>query len=726
MKKEKHCFGKRTKGPGYLPFCLAFCLVLPAVLGGCGSRQEIPVENIELQEPLAATAAAATEKVRRRNLYDAALYESYVTPYTEEYSFDAARQFGAYAALPGDTVKKGDLLVSAVQTDLLERIDALQETLQGLSDDFEKYRLETEESLREQREDLDYLESILKNLEKQKPEEQIPGQNGTLTVNPALAPWQAEYDKWKGDYNLQEFYITKAERELRQQKELYDLDCQYYNGQLRKLREEQKGRIITSEMDGTIVGIRSLTSGNKLTAGDPVIAVGDLSRKRLLCESIPLRVRKNAADIYAFINGKRYEVTELETDDMVHTVYELHDENDEIPMGAYAVLVIMRDYRRQVLTVPADAVVRNNGKDYVYVVEDGRTVPKEVQKGMTDNVFVEILSGLAEGEDIVVSWPMNPFEVPVTLEKGSAGSPSETKGQIYLPKKISITNPIEYGTTFMNKFMVEANQKVKKGDVIALVTVEGDELEISRLETRLQRDRERLADLVAKNREEDEKTILQMQESIREQEEVLESRKRCYNTTEILSPINGYIEGLSAFTNGEIIDPGDFIASIQDEKVLYVGLSTINDNTPAFGVTMEMTYFNHDYDSETARCRAVTLLPDYLSPPFQQFVLLQPDDEVLENIEVTDEELDRYTSINKTLVTLTGIKKAVDNVVILPEKALQDEAKGKNIGYVWVKGEDGSPFLTPVLLNPHNSQRRREYYWVIDGLTEGMEVLCLE
>jgi len=55
------------------------------------------------------------------------------------------------------------------------------------------------------------------------------------------------------------------------------------------------------------------------------------------------------------------------------------------------------------LLVPAEAVTRQRGKPVVAVARtDGATEERQVDVGITDDVSVEILSGLSEGESVVV------------------------------------------------------------------------------------------------------------------------------------------------------------------------------------------------------------------------------------------------------------------------------------------------------------------------------------
>ena len=63
---------------------------------------------------------------------------------------------------------------------------------------------------------------------------------------------------------------------------------------------------------------------------------------------------------------------------------------------------LVRDSRKDVLFLPSAAVLSKNGEKYVYVVADGKAVHREVTTGIVGDGIVEILSGVKEGEEVIV------------------------------------------------------------------------------------------------------------------------------------------------------------------------------------------------------------------------------------------------------------------------------------------------------------------------------------
>ncbi len=68
-------------------------------------------------------------------------------------------------------------------------------------------------------------------------------------------------------------------------------------------------------------------------------------------------------------------------------------------------VTIFLETHEDVLAVPRAAIQRERGTYFVYVQEDGRIEEREVRVGWRDEAYTEILSGLNEGEKVVVGEP---------------------------------------------------------------------------------------------------------------------------------------------------------------------------------------------------------------------------------------------------------------------------------------------------------------------------------
>jgi macrolide-specific efflux system membrane fusion protein len=66
-------------------------------------------------------------------------------------------------------------------------------------------------------------------------------------------------------------------------------------------------------------------------------------------------------------------------------------------------VTIYLETRRDVLAVPTSALTRERGEYYVTVMEQGNPVRQRVETGWRDDGYTEILSGLKEGDYVLIS-----------------------------------------------------------------------------------------------------------------------------------------------------------------------------------------------------------------------------------------------------------------------------------------------------------------------------------
>jgi multidrug efflux pump subunit AcrA (membrane-fusion protein) len=82
---------------------------------------------------------------------------------------------------------------------------------------------------------------------------------------------------------------------------------------------------------------------------------------------------------------------------------EVADPGFKLKIGMFAQLAIASPTRRSALVVPREALSARGTESNVYQVIDGRARRQPVQLGVSDGRNVEILAGLADGTEVVLS-----------------------------------------------------------------------------------------------------------------------------------------------------------------------------------------------------------------------------------------------------------------------------------------------------------------------------------
>lgn len=91
------------------------------------------------------------------------------------------------------------------------------------------------------------------------------------------------------------------------------------------------------------------------------------------------------------------------------------DPGISLRLGSDVDIEIVIDEKENVLRVPENAVFEQDGSHYVFVAEGGKARLRQVKTGLEGDDHIEIISGLAKGEEVVRS-PGNDIEDGVRLK----------------------------------------------------------------------------------------------------------------------------------------------------------------------------------------------------------------------------------------------------------------------------------------------------------------------
>jgi multidrug efflux pump subunit AcrA (membrane-fusion protein) len=128
-------------------------------------------------------------------------------------------------------------------------------------------------------------------------------------------------------------------------------------------------------------------------ASAPLVDVGDHAEVRL--QALDGRVFEGQVARISWALDQETRTLRAEVD--------LENPDGTLRPGLYAYATIVTEEHSDVLTVPAAAIVRDEGKAYCVVVEGDRSQRREVRLGLSDGTRVEVLSGLEGDEAIVAS-----------------------------------------------------------------------------------------------------------------------------------------------------------------------------------------------------------------------------------------------------------------------------------------------------------------------------------
>ena len=218
-------------------------------------------------------------------------------------------------------------------------------------------------------------------------------------------------------------------------------------GQVDEALENLNETVIISPTDGVVVSLNAeegeiVLVGTMNNPGTVIMRIADLSNMEAKLEvdetdvvdlapgqlasvtvdALPdttLSARLIQVSNYATTTGGQEQVANFEV------LLAIMDDISELRPGMSCSAEITTREKSDVLVVPIQSVVYREGREVVFVVEDGVARERPVKTGIADNVNIEIESGIEEGETVITGS----YKVLRTIQDGDKVFPQN------IPKK---------------------------------------------------------------------------------------------------------------------------------------------------------------------------------------------------------------------------------------------------------------------------------------------------
>ncbi len=749
-----------SKGTGRLSARIAAMVLCAAMTAGCGAAATDAAKTAAdtaaqdasgtakdagSKEPAAQDASAADEEepelvdpvgtvlryenVSFRDISRVTSWQGVVCPETTEYAYESQRPFGNYGALPGDSVQAGDLLFYGEADSSADEIEEIEDENTELLEEHTAYCADmTADIAKAKKEEFEAAQDY-QDMCADAPDEDSPWYSGWAK---GVMPVERRAKQTKAARE-------KLEQALKENQEQFDLKYAYNEKRIARLESEKQSSNVNSTVDGYVVASAFHLPGDDVPEGTSIVAVGDPTKKVIMCEYVSKNIVNKAVDLYAIIDGERYEVQyelmepdeyrrKKQKDGDVYTKFHIADPDDKVELGEYAVVVIVEEMKTNVLCVPRGAVNKDERGSYVYMYDNGESVYTPVQTGIFDTGFIEITSGLKEGDPVVYDAPYTVGTKTITLERGEVGTDFSTDGYLFYPSAEWLTNPAKNSTCYLNELLVNRYELVEEGQLLARLEIVADDIEIARIKRKIQRQNERLADLNAKKKETYNKDELEtLDRSIRDRNRAiaslnkqLEKLTRYSGMYDIVSPVKGIVTDITYRKAGELLNTKERLVQISRDDSSYI---IVEDKGAmlSYGDVAEVVAKNGSATrGESAEGKVVSLNSWGLSGSMRLgYTLVKvPQEDMIRMTEAGGASNDNgYWSRSRFGVSL--VSRRMTNVVLVPKSAVYNSG---NDTYVVAKNADGSTRLIKFVAGGSDNSN----YWVAYGdVTEGMEI-CSE
>lgn|SRR5574344_34388 len=173
---------------------------------------------------------------------------------------------------------------------------------------------------------------------------------------------------------------------------------------------------VKSPMNG-VINMRYVETGSLIAPNAPLFDIVDESSLKISCNLPESRIGKIAEGQKVTVtssslpgekfNGRVSFIGIMTDRGLNYPVDIVLDRNDNLRIGMYMKVNFASDQVTKGILVPRDAITGGVKSSIVYLMKDGKAVSREVTLGEMNGDRVEILSGLEDGDEIIVSGLMN-------------------------------------------------------------------------------------------------------------------------------------------------------------------------------------------------------------------------------------------------------------------------------------------------------------------------------
>lgn len=344
------------------------------VCTGCGQEEE---QQIVLLDPVGVAPDTATARLGTVSEYKT--YSGQVIPYVEEVCFSVSGRIKEVKAGIGEQVEQGQVLAVLEDEEIRKQVKSLKDEIENMT--------------------------VLGEYD-----DRIAQAN----IDIAVIQWKnaAGY----GNSSLIEakrIEISRMESDLKQTRELRELELSYLKQKLAKAEQELRGLELKAPVSGEVVYAGTMKIGDSVNEYTTVFCIADNTRTAVVSNRIPDYELKNAARVYARIADADYDLTPVTDEDRKfspgegsentsYSAFVTSAEQTDPESGMYAAVVLVSVYEENVLTIPSNALYREGKLCYVYKMTDGERERVQVSVGAVTDTRVQITEGLKEGDEVYV------------------------------------------------------------------------------------------------------------------------------------------------------------------------------------------------------------------------------------------------------------------------------------------------------------------------------------
>ncbi|NLA16209.1 MAG: efflux RND transporter periplasmic adaptor subunit [Bacteroidales bacterium] len=248
---------------------------------------------------------------------------------------------------------------------------------------------------------------------------------GTVLAQINDAPLRAQLKKLESQVKLAQDRVYRQQALLekdavsREAFESVQTDYNKLQADIELVKAQLDQTELRAPFDGTI-GLRRLSEGAYASPGSTIATLSKVSELKIefsVPEIYAADIKKGTPIEFVLTDNQGKEKTcrayvyaaeaGIDRDTRTLTVRALYaNVSNELIPGRYVSVKIMRSQIQNAVSVPSEAIIPEMGENMVFVYRSGKAYPVTIEAGLRTESRVQALSGVAEGDTLIVSGVM--------------------------------------------------------------------------------------------------------------------------------------------------------------------------------------------------------------------------------------------------------------------------------------------------------------------------------
>lgn len=316
----------------------------------------------------------------------------------------------------GDNISSGDTILFLDTRSAAISVEKMEDELAMKMNNVNKLKLQLEKSLIDLKTQMQVKKLQVENMEAEVKAEKYLDEIGGGTKEKIE---KAELNLQISKLELNQIQQTILNKEKAMEADLYGLNYEISIGRknVNELREKLNASTITADKKGVITWINS-EIGKTVTSGEELVKIANL--ESFWIEGIISEMHASKLAVGGMVRARLNETTELTgtivsispavESNTIRFKVKLENKNHKLLRPNLKVdLYVITAFKKDAILVKNGPFYRGAEKQEVFICRGGKLYKKEIEFGVSNFNHVEVLKGIVEGDEIVVS-DMSDFE----------------------------------------------------------------------------------------------------------------------------------------------------------------------------------------------------------------------------------------------------------------------------------------------------------------------------